>query len=325
MKKVVVTREVFDETIEYLSQRFDVTSNQDDRKLSDRELALMLTDAIGVQTASSDRVDQRFLDLCPRAKIIANTAVGYNNIDIPECTKRGVMVTNTPGVLDDSVADFAVGLMIAASRRMGEGERFVREGRWESVYLKQMLGKDVCGSTLGLLGFGRIGKVIAQRVAGFNMKVLYHTRNKAPESVEAELKATYVSKEVLLRTSDFVVLILPYSKETHHYIGETELAMMKGSSILVNVARGGIVDDDALIKALRDGKIFAAGLDVFEGEPKIKDEFSALNNVVLTPHIGSASETTRKAMAMTAAMNLSVALHEGNSPPNILNPEVLSA
>jgi gluconate 2-dehydrogenase len=321
MKKVVVTREVFDETIECLEEHFVVDANQRDEKLSRERLFEKIADADGIQTASNDRVDEEFLAAARNVSIIANTAVGYNNIDLEACSKRKVIVTNTPGVLDQSVADFAMGLMIAACRRMGEAERYLRSGNWRSVYLKQMLGIDVNGATLGLIGFGRIGQEIAKRARGFSMRILYHSRNQVNANIERQLGAQFVNKDDLLRQADVVMLILPYSPETHHFIGETELSLMKERAVLVNVARGGIVDDSALIRALRDRRIYAAGLDVFEGEPAINPEFLDLENVVLSPHIASGSESTRKAMAMTAANNLVEVLAHGRPPLNWVNRE----
>jgi gluconate 2-dehydrogenase len=321
MKKVVVTREVFDETIECLEEHFVVDANQRDEKLSRERLFEKIADADGIQTASNDRVDEEFLAAARNVSIIANTAVGYNNIDLEACSKRKVIVTNTPGVLDQSVADFAMGLMIAACRRMGEAERYLRSGNWRSVYLKQMLGIDVNGATLGLIGFGRIGQEIAKRARGFSMRILYHSRNQVNANIERQLGAQFVNKDDLLRQADVVMLILPYSPGTHHFIGETELSLMKERAVLVNVARGGIVDDSALIRALKDRRIYAAGLDVFEGEPAINPEFLDLENVVLSPHIASGSESTRKAMAMTAANNLVEVLAHGRPPLNWVNRE----
>lgn len=320
MKKIVVAREVFDETIAYLETHFSVVSNQKDQLYSRDELVALLQGAAGLQTTSSDRVDGELLERCPTIQAVCNTAVGYNNIDVEACTRRGVMVTNTPGVLNDSVADYAVGLMIATCRRMGEGERYLRAGDWKAVWLKQTLGHDVHGATLGIVGFGRIGQTIAKRVRGFDMNVLYHTRNRIAPEVEQELGVRYVSKEDLLKEADIVLLILPYSQETHHYIGAEQLAMMKRSAVLINMARGGIVDDAALIEALRNKTIWAAGLDVYENEPQLNKGFLDLENVFLSPHIASASESTRKAMAMTAARNLVAALG-GEQPPNLVNPE----
>lgn len=323
MKKVVVTREVFDETIEYLEQHFSVVSNQEDRLFTREELVELLRGADGMQSSSSDRVDDDLLNRCPSIKAVCNTAVGYNNIDVAACTRRGVMVTNTPGVLDDSVADYAIGLMIATCRRMGEGERYLRAGQFKATYLKQTLGHDVHGATLGIIGFGRIGQAIAKRADGFDMNILYHTRSRVSADVERKFKARYVGKDELLAQSDIVMLILPYTADTHHYIGAAELAAMKPSAVLLNMARGGIVDDAALADALKSKTIWAAGLDVYENEPNVNPDFLELENVVLSPHIASASEPTRRAMAMTAAKNLVAALG-GEEPPNLVNPEYRS-
>lgn len=319
-KRILVTREVFDETIVFLQDHFEVESNQTDRLYGREELVAKLGGKDGAQTSSSDRVDGELLDRCPTVKAVCNTAVGYNNIDIEACTRRGVMVSNTPGVLTDSVADYSMGMIIATCRRMTEGENYLRSGEWKGTFLKQMLGQDVHGATLGIMGFGRIGQAIARRARGFAMKILYHSRGRAAPEAERDSGATYVGKEELLRTADVVLLILPYTPETHHYIGAKDLAMMKPSAVLVNMARGGIVDDAALIHALKVKTIRAAGLDVYENEPKFNPGFLELKNVVLSPHIASASEPTRKAMAMTAAKNLVAAL-SGEPPPNLLNPE----
>jgi glyoxylate/hydroxypyruvate/2-ketogluconate reductase len=317
--KILVTREVFDETIEFLIGHFEVESNQTDRLFAREELIAKLQGKDGVQTSSSDKVDADFLANCPTIRAVCNTAVGYNNIDVEACTKRGVMVTNTPGVLTDSVADYSMGLIIATCRRMTEGEAYLRNGEWNAVFLKQMLGRDVHGATLGICGFGRIGQAIARRARGFDMKILYHSRNRAAVEAERESGAEYTGKEDLLRRADIVLLILPLTPDTQHFIGAAELALMKPSAVLVNVARGGIVDDLALIDALKKKTIWAAGLDVYENEPKFNPGFLELKNVVLSPHIASASEPTRKAMAMTAAKNLVAAL-SGKTPPNLLNP-----
>jgi gluconate 2-dehydrogenase len=230
------------------------------------------------------------------------------------------MATNTPGVLDDSTADLAWALMLGAARRLTELERRVRAGEWTGWRLKQWLGVDVHHATLGIFGLGRIGQAIARRAAGFEMKVLYHNRQRVAPEIERRCNARYASKEELLRQSDFVVLQVPYSPETHHMIGARELSLMKPTAILINSTRGGVVDDGALIAALRSGVIRAAGLDVFENEPRLNPGFLQLDNVVLMPHIGSSTEATRRAMAMTAARNLVAAL-AGAAPPNLLNPE----
>src|SRR4029453_16514982 len=252
--------------------------------------------------------------------IVANIAVGYNNIDLAACNARGIMVTNTPGVLDDSTADLAWALMLATARRLTEVESYVRGGEWTGWRLKQWLGGDVHPGTLGIVGMGRIGQAIAKRAAGFDMKVIYHNRKRVAAALEQRLNATYVTKEELLRQSDFVILQVPYSPETHHMIGAAELKLMKPTAVIVNSTRGGVIDDAALVAALKSGGIRGAGLDVFENEPKLNPEFLELKNVVLAPHIGSSTETTRRAMAMTAAENAVAAL-TGGTPPNLLNPE----
>ena len=320
MKKILVTREVFDETIAFLKGHFEVEANQGDRIFPREELIAKLQGCNGVQTSSSDRIDAQLLDRCPTLRAVCNTAVGYNNIDVEACTSRGVMVTNTPGVLTDSVADYAMGLTIATCRRMTEGEAYLRTGEWKGGYLKQLLGQDVHGATLGIMGFGRIGQAIARRARGFDMKILYHSRHRAAGPAEAESGAIHASKEQVLRTADIVLLILPYGPQTHHFIGGAELRMMKPTAVLINMARGGIVDDAALVEALKAGTLWAAGLDVYENEPNVNPGLLELRNVVLSPHIASASEPTRRAMAMTAARNLVAAL-AGEAPPNLLNPD----
>jgi len=317
---VLVTREVFDETLAFLAQHCAVESNQEDRAFDPETLARRLEDKDGVMCALTDRIDDKLLARCPRLKAVANIAVGYNNIDLPACTARGVMATNTPGVLDDSTADLAWALILGAARRLTELERRVRAGEWTGWRLKQWLGIDVHHATLGIFGMGRIGQAIARRAAGFEMKVVYHNRRRLAADIERRLGGTYVTQDELLRQADFVVLQVPYSPETHHMIGARELKLMKPTAVLINSTRGGVVDDAALIAALRSGVIRAAGLDVFENEPRLNPEFLRLDNVVLMPHIGSSTEATRRAMAMTAAQNLVAAL-TGGKPPNLLNPE----
>ncbi|MBI4192306.1 MAG: D-glycerate dehydrogenase [Betaproteobacteria bacterium] len=321
--KVLVTREVFDETLEFLARACEVESNQRDIPLSPGQLAQRLADKQGVVCSLTDRIDENLLHDCPQLKVASNIAVGYNNIDLAACTARGVMATNTPGVLDDSTADLAFTLMLATARRLTEAEAYIRAGQWQGWHLKQLLGVDVHHATLGIIGMGRIGQVIAKRALGFEMRVIYHNRARLASDIERRLKATYVSKDELLAQADFVVLQVPYAPQTHHLIGGAELKKMKPSAILINSTRGGVVDDAALIRALKNGTIRAAGLDVFEDEPKFNPGFLELKNVVLVPHIGSSTEATRRAMAMTAAKNAVAAL-TGGTPPNLLNPEAKS-
>ncbi len=318
--RVLVTREVFDETLDFLRGHCEVLANQDDRPYAPDALAAKLADCDGLMCCLTDRVDAALLAAAPRLKAVANIAVGYNNIDVPACTARGVMATNTPGVLDDSTADLAWTLMLGAARRITEVERRIRGGEWTGWRLKQWLGVDVHHATLGIVGMGRIGQAIARRASGFEMKVLYHNRKRIAPELERRCNAAYVSFNDLLAQADFVVLQVPYSPQTHHLVGAAQLKKMKPTAILINSTRGGVVDDAALVAALKDGTIRGAGLDVYENEPKLHPEFLRLDNVVLAPHVGSSTEATRKAMAMLAAQNLVAALH-GDTPPNLLNPE----
>jgi gluconate 2-dehydrogenase len=317
--KLLVTREVFDEVLEFLRAGLDVEANQDDRPLTPAELAARVADKDGLMCALTDRIDAALVAAAPRLKVVSNIAVGYNNIDVPACSARGIVVTNTPGVLDETTADLVWALLLATARRLTEAEAYLRNGEWSGWYLKQLLGTDVHGATLGILGMGRIGQAIARRARGFEMPVLYHNRNRLEASLERALNASYVTQDALLAQADFLVLQVPYSAATHHLIGAAELARMKPSAILINAARGGVVDDAALIEALARGTIRAAGLDVFENEPAFNRGFLALRNVVLAPHIGSSTRATRLAMAMTAARNAHAVL-TGQVAPNRVNP-----
>ena len=318
--RIVVTREVFDDALDYLKQHCEVLDNQADVPYAPEALAAKLAGCEGLMCALTDKVDAALLARCPNLKAVANIAVGYNNIDVPACTARGIQVTNTPGVLDDSTADLAFALMLAAARRVTEVEAYIRQGEWTGWKLKQWLGVDVHHATLGIIGMGRIGEAIARRAAGFDMKVIYHNRTRIAPALEQRANAAYASLDELLAQADFVILQVPYSPQTHHLIGAKELAKMQPSAILINSTRGGVVDDKALIEALKNGVIRAAGLDVYEGEPKLDAGFLELKNVVLVPHIGSSTEATRRAMAMLAAKNL-VAAFSGTAPPNLVNVE----
>ena len=317
--KVLVTREVFDEVLEHLSQYFEVTSNQSDIPFDSETLASKLSDKQGTMITISDRIDAALLSRCPNLKAVCNIAVGYNNIDLEACRKARVMATNTPGVLDDTTGDFTWALILATARRLTEAEAYLRNGQWDRWKLKQFLGLDVHHATLGIFGLGRIGQVVARRAIGFEMKVIYHDVRRATPEIEEVCQTRFVSKEELLSQADVVTIHVPYSPATHHLIGKRELEQMKPTSILINASRGGVVDDAALIEALRSGVIAGAGLDVFENEPKFDPGFLPLKNVVLAPHIASSSRATRHRMAMLAAQNLAAALTTGN-PPNLLNP-----
>ena len=302
---LLASRPIFQSIIDGLSVNFEVTSNQDDTPWTPESWRLALSQHDGALTTGTDPVNGQTLSAQPRLKIAANMAVGYNNFDVPALTQLGVTATNTPDVLTETTADFGFALLMATARRMTESEHYLRAGHWKQWRYDMFAGAEVHGSTLGIIGMGRIGQGIARRGAlGFGMKVIYHNRTQLSPQLEAECKATYVSKEALLKTADHVMLVVPYSAASHHTIGAAELALMKPTATLVNIARGGIVDDAALAKALAAHQIAAAGLDVFEGEPAVHPDLLKVPNVVLTPHIASATTKTRLAMAQLAADNL---------------------
>jgi len=319
MKKVLITRSILPEVVESLAQRFEVDHNAEDRPWAPEELVRRLQGASGAMATVMDRFDDAVLAQCPGLKVLSNIAVGYNNIDVPAATKRGIRVTNTQGVLDDTTADLTWALLMAAARRIAEGDAYVRAGEWKIAFgVQYFLGQDIHHATLGVIGMGRIGQAIARRAGGFDMRVIYHNRSRLPEEEEKRLGATWVERDRLLAESDFVVVMAPYSPATHHLIGAAEIAKMKPTAILVNTARGGVVDDAALVEALREKRIAGAGLDVFEGEPKVNPGYLGLRNVVMTPHIGSASRATRLVMCNTAAANM-MAVLDGREPPNPVN------
>ena len=324
MQKVLVARPIFPDVIERLKQHFEVDWHNGDVLPAD-ELTRRLADKDGALTAG-DVINASVLAAAPRLRVVSNMAVGYNNFDMGAFNAANVLGTNTPDVLNESTADFGWALMMAAARRIAESEHWLRAGKWEKWSYDGFLGSDLYGSTLGVIGMGRIGQALARRARGFNMNVIYHNRSRVAPGIEAELNAEYASKQDLLRRADHVVLVLPYTAENHHTIGAAELALMKPTATLTNIARGGIVDDAALAEALREKRIAAAGLDVFEGEPKLNPALLTVPNVVLTPHIASATEATRRAMANLAADNLIAGLGEGpraGRPPNPINPDVI--
>ena len=323
--KILVARAIFPEALAKLEESIDVRSNQEDRIFSPEELQKELSGVVGALVAGSERIDANALAHAKDLKIVANISVGYNNFDVPAITAAGVMATNTPDVLTDTTADFGFALLMATARRITESEHWVRAGHWDKwSIVNNPLGMDLHHSTVGIIGMGRIGQGIAKRALGFGMHVIYHNRSHLSDADEKACGAKYVSKEELLRTADHVVLVLPYSAESHHTIGAKEIALMKPTATLINIARGGIVDDAALAQALKEKRIFAAGLDVFEGEPKVHPELLKLSNVVLAPHIASATEKTRRAMVDLAVDNLRAAL-DGKKPPSLINAEVYKA
>ncbi|MEG0052319.1 MAG: D-glycerate dehydrogenase [Comamonas sp.] len=311
--RILIARAISPEVVERLSQHFEVQSNQDDVAWSQPELIAQLQGKDGVLTTGSQTINAELLAACPQLKIVANMAVGYNNFDVPAMTAAGVQGTNAPDVLTETTADFGFALLMATARRITESEHYLRAGKWNAWRYDLFAGAEVHGSTLGIIGMGRIGQGIARRAAyGFGMKVIYHNRSRLSPELEAECKAGYVGKQELLKSADHVMLVLPYTPENHHSIGAAEIALMKPTATLINIARGGIVDDGALAKALRERRIAAAGLDVFEGEPAVHPDLLTVDNVVLTPHIASATLGTRLAMADLAASNL-LAFFEGRA------------
>lgn len=324
-QKVFVTRKLSGHGLEKVKKLFRTKMNPYDRVLTKKELLKGVKNVDGLLCLLTDTIDKKVMKQAPNLKIIANYAVGFNNVDVKEATKRGIMVTNTPGVLNDTTADLAWTLLMATARRIAEADKFTRAKKYKGWAPELLLGHDVWGKTLGIIGMGRIGKEVARRASGFKMKVIYTDVRRFPE-VEKELKKQieikYVPLKVLFKTADFVTIHVPLLPETRHLIGKKEFKMMKQSAILINAARGPIVDEKVLVQALKKGWIAGAGLDVFEKEPKVEPGLLKLNNVVLLPHLGSASIETRIKMADMAVENLIYGL-VGRIPPNIVNKEVL--
>jgi len=320
--KIWVSRPLFPDIIARLEPVFDVHAEPENRAFSTEELVARLHGMAAAVTGLADRIDDRVLSRAPHLKFVANVSVGYNNFDIDAMRVHGVAASNTPDVLTDTTADYAWALLMAAARRVGAAERWLRAGHWQGTRFDQWLGMDLHGSTLGILGMGRIGQAIARRASGFDMRVIYHNRSRLDAGTEQSVNAHYVDKATLLRESDHLMLVLPLTPESHHAIGAAELTAMKPTATLVNIARGGIVDDVALATALGEGRLAAAGLDVFEGEPAVHRALLALDNVVLSPHIASASGRTRRAMAALAIDNVLAFFghgpHAGNPPSRIV-------
>ncbi|MDR5683617.1 MAG: glyoxylate reductase [Armatimonadota bacterium] len=310
--------------LEILAEHCEVRMWERPEEPPPRDVLLAEAEAAhGIVSLLTDRMDEEVFARAPRLRVVSNVAVGYDNVDVPAATRRGIVVTNTPGVLTETTADFAWALLMAAARRVPEADRYVRSGRWTSWQPTLLLGHDVHGRTLGLVGLGRIGSAVARRAAGFRMRVLYHSRSRRRD-LEAELGIEYRQLDELLRESDFVSLHTPLTPQTRHLIGRERLALMKPTAILVNTARGPVVDEQALYEALSQRRIAAAGLDVFETEPlPPHSPLCSLDNVVLAPHIASATHATRARMAELAAENC-VAVLTGRRPPNPVNPEVLT-
>lgn len=321
--KVLVTRKIFDESLAMVAKHCDMESNQRDIPFTPKQLLQKLQGKAGVICLLTDTISDEVLAKHPQLKIVSNVAVGYNNIDVKAATRRRVMVTNTPGVLDDTTADFTWCLILATARGLIGADRTFRSGKWKGWGVMQFLGRDVHHKTLGICGLGRIGKGVARRARGFDMRVLYTDVQRVPEALERELGVTFVDKKTLLQESDIVTLHVPLFPETTHYIGAPELRLMKKTAILINASRGPVVDEKALVKALKEGWIAGAGLDVYEKEPKPAPGLTRLPNTVLAPHVASASIETRRRMSDMAAANCVAGL-TGQRPPNLVNPEVLT-
>lgn len=320
--RVYVTRRIPEAGLEQIRASFDTDVWADDNPPAKDEIINGAKGCTGLVTLLSDPIDAELMDSLPSLKIIAQCAVGYDNIDVRSATERNIAVTNTPGILTETTADLTWALILATCRRVPEADRYVRNGHWRVAWDPMMLlGRDIFGSTLGIIGMGRIGSAVARRAAGFSMKILYHSRSRN-EEIESDLDAVRTDLETLLRESDIVSIHVPLADDTRGMIGIDELRMMKPSAVLVNTSRGPVIDEDALTQALETGLIAGAGLDVFTDEPiPMNNRLLKLDNVVLLPHIGSASIDTRAKMAEICARNLIAAL-KGETPPNIVNPEV---
>jgi glyoxylate reductase len=321
---VLVTKRIFPEAVELLRARAEVDYADTDDGLSAAELRERARGKQGIVSQLTDRFDAAALQQLEGVRVISNVAVGYDNVDLAAATACGVLVTNTPDVLTDTTADMAFALMLAAARRIVEADRYVRSGKWRRWSIDLLAGHDVHHKTLGIIGMGRIGQALARRALGFSMRILYHDARRAPEALERELELEFTSLDTLLGESDFVSVHAPLLPSTFHLIGAAELKKMKRSAILVNAARGPVVDEHALAEALAAREIAAAGLDVFEHEPEVAPRLLELDNVVLAPHIASSSYETRRKMCLLAAGNCLAAM-EGQRPPNLLNPEALGA
>ncbi len=324
MAKVYLTRRIPDKALTLLQkENIEFEFNPKDEPPSEASLKREITNVDGLICLLTEKITPGIIEAGKKLRVIANIAVGFDNIDVRKATEKGIYVTNTPGVLTETTADLAWSLLMATARRISEAERYVRAGKWKIQWnLMFMTGQDIYGKTLGILGLGRIGQAVARRSKGFNMRILYYDENRTPE-LESELEAEYADMETVLRESDFITVHVPLTEKTRNFIGEKQLNLMKKTAILVNTSRGPVVDEDALYKALKEGKIAGAGLDVLKIEPiQMSNPLLTLDNIVLLPHIGSASAETRTKMAVIAVEN-AIATLKGKVPPNLANPEVL--
>jgi gluconate 2-dehydrogenase len=325
-QKILITRPLFPDVVNHLREYFDVTINEGPRYTSE-QLREALRDKSGAIVAGGEKIDDSILAGLTGLKAICVSAAGYNNVDVAALTRAGVIGTNSPGPADETVADFAWGLMIATARRLVEAAIWVEQGQWKGTANGRFFGTNLCDKTLGIIGMGRIGQAIARRAIGFRMQVLYHNRRHLDSAIEADCRATYRTREQLLQEADFIMLAMPYTPENFHLIGAAELQLMRPTAMLFNIARGGLIDEEALATALRDRKIAGAGVDVFENEPSIHPGLMGLPNAVLTPHIAGGTEDAQHGLASLAADNLIAALGLGlqaGHPPSVFNPEVLT-
>jgi glyoxylate reductase len=319
--KVLVTRKIYERPLQLLREKTEVTLNAEDRSMTPEEIMTALPGKTGLLAMGGDPVTAKVLATGKDLKIVANNAVGFNNIDLNAATRLKIAATNTPDVLTDTTADLTFALILGVARRIAEADRFVRAGKWTGWTPSLMIGRDVHDKTLGIVGLGRIGSAVARRGQGFNMRVVYYDIRRLDPAVEQQHQLRFMPLRDLLGISDFVTFHVPLTPETKHLIGAEELGLMKKTAYLINASRGAVVDEQALVEALRSGKIAGTGLDVFEAEPKVTPELLQMENTVLVPHIGSATDETREAMALRAVNNI-LAVIRGETPPNILNPEI---
>ena len=321
--KVLITRKIYERPLQLLKEKAAVTINLKDRAMTPEEIIAALPGKIGMLAMGSDRVSSQILKAGKDLKIVANNAVGFNNIDLDAAIRLKIAATNTPDVLTDTTADLSFALILGVARRLVEADRFVRAGKWVGWKPNLMIGSEVHGKTLGVIGLGRIGSAVAKRGQGFNMRIVYTDIRRLHPAIEQQHQLQFMPLRDLLQTSDFVTLHVPLTPETFHLLGAEQLRLMKKSTFLINASRGPVVDEKALVEALRAGSIAGAGLDVFEAEPQVSPELLAMDNVLLLPHVGSATDETREKMVQTAVNNI-LAVIRREIPPNILNPEIYS-
>lgn len=321
--KVLITRKIYERPLQLLKEKAAVTINLKDRAMTPEEIIAALPGKIGMLAMGSDLVSSKILEAGKDLKIVANNAVGFNNIDLDAAIRLKIAATNTPDVLTDTTADLSFALILGVARRLVEADRFVRAGKWVGWKPNLMIGSEVHGKTLGVIGLGRIGSAVAKRGQGFNMRIVYTDIRRLHPAIEQQHQLQFMPLRDLLQTSDFVTLHVPLTPETFHLLGAEQLRLMKKSTFLINASRGPVVDEKALVEALRAGSIAGAGLDVFEAEPQVSPELLAMDNVLLLPHVGSATDETREKMVQTAVNNI-LAVIRREIPPNILNPEIYS-